>query len=103
MAKIEVDYSYIEKTATAVDEYVDNHKNKMRNMTDSFIGLNTTWQGADYQQVCGEWNEINANDSTSEKMIGALQGYAGFLRFSAEKYKKAQKDAVNKAYSLPRW
>lgn len=103
MAKIEVDYSYLEKAAKAVDEYVDNHRNKMKNMTDSLIGLNTTWQGDDYQQVLNEWNEINAGDSTSEIMIGDLKDYAVFLRYSATRYKKAQTTAVNKAYNLPRW
>ncbi len=102
MANIKVDHSQIEKTASAVDSYVQNHKAKMGNIGESVTALGSSWQGTDYNQFKTEWEQINGKDSTSDKMIKSLESYAEFLRFAAKKYKSAQANAINRASKLPR-
>lgn len=103
MAIISVDHSQFEKTASAIESYVSKHRTKMKTIDQSVNSLKTSWQGADYEQLKKEWQEMNSSDSTSEKMLKSLQNYADFLRFAANKYKSAQTNAVNRANQLPRY
>ncbi len=103
MANISVDHSQLEKTASAIDSYVSKHRAKMKTIDQSITFLKASWQGADYEQLKKEWQEMNTSDSTSEKMLKSLENYADFLRFAANKYKSAQTNAVNRANQLPRY
>ena len=103
MAKIKVDHSQFERTASVIDTYIRNHKNKMNSIDDSIAALGTTWQGSDYDQLQTEWQQIKGTDSTSDKMLKSLDGYADFLRFAANKYKSAQANAINRANNLPKY
>lgn len=102
MGYIKVNHQDFEKTAQVIDRYVENHKSNMRKMDNEVKALSACWSGTDYSQFYKEWNYINATDSTSGKMIRALENYAQFLRFCGNTYKSAQSRAINRANSLPK-
>ena len=103
MANIKVDHSQFERTASAIDTYIRNHRNKMNSIDASVNSLGTSWQGNDYNQLKKEWQQIKGSDSTSDRMLKSLENYADFLRFAANKYKSAQANAINRANGLPRY
>ena len=103
MAYIKVNHSKFESTANAVDKYVTLMKNKMRNAQNEVATLSSTWQGTDYTQFKAAFDRVDNGDSTHVQMLKALESYSKYLRFAAEKYKKAQTDAVNRANNLPKW
>lgn len=103
MAYIKVDYSKFETTAKAIDNYVSNTKRKMAGANDAVNFLAGSWQGADFNKFKVQWNKVSAGDSTYIQMMKALESYAKYLRFAAQKYKSAQTEAINRANSLPRW
>lgn len=103
MANIKVDHSQFEKAAFAIENYITKHKNNMQAINQSVDSLSSFWQGNDYNQLKTEWQQINACDSTSEKMLKSLDNYADFLRFAANKYKTAQANAINRANNLPKY
>lgn len=103
MANIKVDHSQFERTASAIDTYIRNHKSKMNSIDNSITALGTAWQGSDYSQLQNEWQQIKGADSISDKMLKSLDSYADFLRFAANKYKSAQANAINRANRLPRY
>lgn len=103
MANINVDHKQLVKAATTIDNYVSNHTSKMKTIEQSVKSLASSWQGADYNQLSKEWEEMNASDSTSYMMVKSLENYADFLRFAANKYKSAQSNAINRANNLPRY
>lgn len=102
MAYIKVNHKEFDRTAQAIDTYIANHKNSMKKMDGEVRALSAYWGGADYLQFCKEWNYINSTDSTSSKMIRAMDNYAQFLRFCGNTYKSAQSRAINRANSLPK-
>lgn len=103
MANIKVDHSQFEKAASAIETYITKHKNNMQTINQSINALGSSWQGSDYSQLKTEWQQINASDSTSGKMLQSLDNYADFLRFAANKYKSAQANAINRANNLPKY
>ena len=103
MAYIRVDHRQLEKAASTIDSYIVKHKKKMQTIDQSIDSLNAQWQGSDYAQLQNEWRQMNASDSTSARMIKTLDNYADFVRFSANKYKSAQANAINTAGRLPRY
>lgn len=102
MAKITVNHSEFEKTATAIETYISKHKKGMNSINGSVESMGSSWQGNDYKQVKKEWQEIKGTDSTSDRMLKTLGGYAEFLRYSEGMYKNAQADAINRANRLPK-
>lgn len=103
MAYIKVDHKKLDDAATAVETYVSQHKSGMKRIDQQIVGMNSAWQGKDYDQLKAQWQEMNESGSTSKKMLYALEDYADFLRYSAKKYKDAQSNAVNRANKLPRY
>lgn len=103
MANIKVDYSQFEKTASAIETYISQHKKRMRAIDNSVVSLNTVWQGNDYEQLKKEWQQIKSDGSTSDRMLKALDNYAEYLRFAANKYKSAQANAISRANKLPKY
>ena len=103
MAYIKVNHSQMETAASAIDGYVSNHKAKMRMIDSEMSNLISYWSGEDYQSVKTQWEEMKSKDSTSEKMVKAMENHAKFLRYAAGKYKEAQSRAVNRADNLPKW
>lgn len=103
MAYIKVDHSKLETAASAVDSYVTLMKNKMHSAQDEVTILSSSWQGSDYTQFKTEFDKVDNKDSTHAQMVEAMESYAEFLQFAANKYKDAQARAVNRANNLPRW
>ena len=103
MAYIKVDHSKFEGAASAVDSYVTLMKNKMRSAQREVEILSSSWQGSDFIQFRKEFDKVDNNNSTHTQMVKAMESYAKYLRFAANKYKEAQARAINRANSLPRW
>lgn len=100
MAKLTVNHSTFRTTATQIESYIRQTKNNMQQIDQTVNGLGTSWQGADYQKVNSEWDAINGNHSTTDKMLDSLQNYADALKSAGEKYKAAQSRAINRAKLL---
>ena len=103
MAYIKVDHKKFEHAASAIDTYVSRHKGNMSKIEQEMVALSGSWQGADYNVVKKQWDEIYASGSTSAMMLKALSNYAGYLRTAGKSYKNAQSRAVNRANNLPQW
>lgn len=97
MAYIEVDHKKLAEAANGIDRYVDKLKSNMSSIDNTMNGLKTGWDGADYNQLMKEWNEINGTGSTTAKYISTLQAYSGTLQEARKKYIDAQAKAVNRA------
>lgn len=102
MAYISVDYSKLESAASAVDDYVDLMKGKMKSAQNEVNNLSVSWQGGDATQFKTEFDKVDNEDSTHAGMVKSLEAYSKYLRYAASKYKEAQARAVNRANSLPR-
>ena len=103
MAYIKVDHSKFESAASAIDNYVALMKNKMRSAQGEISVLSSSWQGSDFTQFKTEFDKVDNADSTHAQMLKAMESYAKYLRYAANKYKNAQSRAVNRANNLPRW
>lgn len=103
MAYIKVDHSKFEAAATAIDNYVRLMRSKMQSAQKEVDNLGSKWQGADYIQFKSQWQKDVGNGSVNEEMLKAMESYAKYLRYAANKYKEAQSKAVNRANGLPRW
>lgn len=97
---IEVVYTEFEKAAIDVDNYVAKIKQKMAAANNEVATLSGSWKGVDFQQFQSKWNELDDNGSTTWNMQKSLGNYAETLRYVAEQYKNAQKNAINRANSL---
>ncbi|MBR6985806.1 MAG: WXG100 family type VII secretion target [Ruminococcus sp.] len=100
MAYIKVDHSRLNKYADKISEYISQHRSSMYRMNSSVETLSAVWQGDDYNQVKKEWSEIRSDDSTSERMLNAIQGFENSVRTAASKYRDAQARAINRANQL---
>lgn len=103
MAYIKVNHSKFESAASAVDGYVTLMKNKMRSAQGEVTTLSSSWQGSDFTQFKTEFDKVDNEDSTHTQMVKAMESYAKYLRFAANKYKDAQADAVELANRLPQY
>lgn len=102
MAYIKVDHSKLESTATAIDDYVAVLENQMKGVQSEVATLSSSWQGPDFEQFKSQLDKVDDEDSVHANMINALESYAKYLRFAANKYKEAQTHAVNRANDLPK-
>ena len=100
MAKIRANHSKFEAAAKKIDLYVESHKKEMKKAGDEVNLLAATWKGTDFDQFKKQWETLDDKGSTSDMMIKALENYGTFLRYSAEKYKKVQTDAINRANKI---
>jgi len=103
MAYIKVDHSKFSGTAQSVETYVNQLKRRMSTAEEEIKNLAAVWQGADYTQFKQQWDRTTNGDATYTEMVEALEAYAKFLKYAAEKYKDAQAKAINRANSLPRY
>ena len=103
MAYIKVDHSKFKVAADAVDNYVSLLKNKMNSAQREVEILSSSWQGSDFIEFRKEFDKVDNNNSTHTQMVKAMESYAKYLRFAANKYKEAQARAINRANNLPRW
>lgn len=103
MAYIKVDHSKFEAAASAIDAHLREMKKQMNNANASVNNLSSGWQGKDFAQFKAKWDGVNDPDSEYSKMYKSLEAYAKFLRHAAEKYKKAQANAINRANSPPKY
>ncbi len=97
---IQVDHRQLEKTAEAIDQYVQKHQYIMRQANNEVEELSNAWSGEDYVQFQMMWQNLSIEGSTSERMLSSLKNYAEYLRVASQKYKKAQSEAINRANRL---
>lgn len=103
MSKINVDHSQFSKAASEIEGHVSDVKKYIASTVINVDTLASSWEGSDYAAFRNKFDEMLSKDSTYDKYLKALEGYAKFLKFAGERYKKAQIDAYNKAKSLPKW
>ena len=101
--KIKVNHDKLEAAAKEIDVYITLHKGEMKKASGEVDVLATSWSGDDSTQFRVNWSRLDDKGSTSDQMLMALTDYAEFLHFSAQKYKKAQTDAINRANMIPKW
>jgi len=101
--EIKVNHNKLEAAAKEIDTYLSLHIGEMKKASGEVDTLSTSWKGDDSIQFRVNWSRLDDKGSTSEQMITALTDYAEFLHFSAQKYKKAQTDAINRANRIPKW
>lgn len=105
MGYIRVTHTEFEKTAKAIDEYIDYLDQQMK-LADGIIESlkQTSWIGQDSMLFNIQWNEVMEKKSTYSSMKNSLEKYASLLRSIGERYKKAQEDAYSRAMRLSgRW
>lgn len=98
MAQIYVDHLVIAKTANEINEYLDLHNKRIREINNVVDQMK--WRGSDYNQAKTEWNAMKAKGSTSDKLVTAFENYKNALLTAADKYKDAQARAVDRAERL---
>ena len=89
MANIKVDHSQFERTASAIETYINNHKTSMNSIDQSVNSLGSSWQGNDYTQLKKEWQEI-----INKKL--ALESDLGEKQLITRKLKKDEVDEIKK-------
>ncbi len=94
---IKVNHSKFELAASAIETYISRHKKNMAASGQEVTALALSWHGKDSENFQNQWSKLTENDSTSEKMINALENYAKFLEYAANEYKNAQSKAINRA------
>ncbi len=105
MAYIELSTQKISEVKRSVEVYRDKHRGLMN--TTYFSMIDTTsnaWQGEDATAFRKDWEEtVYGNDSTSVRMLVAMENYIEFLRVSQSKYEQFANTAVSRARSIPSW
>lgn len=105
MGYIRVTHTEFEKTAKAIDEYIEYLDQQMKAADGIIESLKqTSWIGQDSMLFNTQWNEVMEKKSTYSSMKSSLKKYASMLRSIGERYKKAQEDACSRAVRLSgRW
>ncbi len=103
MALIEVNHSTLIDVADAIDAYCTAQDNEMKTANAAICKmLFNDWIGDDANAFFEKWNEVDKEGSATEQFKKMLKNYGDYLRFCAKEYAKAQEDAYNLAYRLPR-
>lgn len=102
MAYIRVNHAQLSATASEIDAYISLLKSKMVSAQQEINQLTMNWQGSDSVQFKSQWGTVTDNQSTYYNLISQLESYANYLRYAAQEYSKAQKNAIDRANALPR-
>lgn len=100
MSKIEVDHSKFKTTSESINAFISESKKKMSEANEELFVLG--WQGNDAEAFKNKWQEVSGDKSYYREFVTALENYADFLDYAAEKYKEAQINAVNRANGIPK-
>lgn len=103
MAYIKVDHSKFSVASKSIKNYISKTKKNMSAANNDMAQLRAGFEGKDYDVFNDRWQQVDGKDSVYNKMIKSLDNYADFLDFAADKYKKAQTNAVNRANALLRY
>ena len=102
MAYIKVDHSKFEQASNTIRKYVDKADKQMKNADIKVGQLKGAYEGADYEAFREKWNELDDKDSAYKNMMKSLETYADYLDYASKQYKKAQVNAINRAFGLRR-
>ena len=100
---IKVNHKQLETTASVIDAYISKHERNMNAADQQIHILGASWQGQDFQQFQVSWNKERESSSISKMMTKSLKSYEDFLIYTANQYKNAQANAVNRANGLIVW
>lgn len=103
MAYIKVDHSQLQKTANAVDKYVETLKSSMNSAQGELNTLSGSWEGADFRKFKSMFAALDDSGSNHAEMVKSLEAYSSYLKHAAIEYRNAQRTAYNRANLLPRW
>lgn len=101
MAYIYVNHQKLGAAATAVDDYLQTLKLKMVYADSCVYSMVQSWQGNDAQAFSAKWDCLEDQFSTYYALVKSYENYADFLRDAESRYKRAQADAIDRAYLLP--
>ena len=92
---IEIDHSYLGKTAQEIENYVNVIIKNMQLSSDEVYSLTRKkWQNMDSLTFKSKWQEQYDSSSVTEHMKAALRSYASSLRYAESQYKDAQSKAI---------
>ncbi len=104
MALIQVNHQDLRNMANAIDNYCEIQERQMNNANASIKNMLTSdWIGPDALVFGGQWEAVDAPDSTEKRFKESLKNYSSALRACANTYQTAQEDVYNLAALLPRW
>lgn len=104
MAKIEVNHQDLRNMAKAIDDYIELQNREMANADGCIKNmLASDWIGQDALAFGGQWESIDAPDSTEKRFKESLKNYSSALKSCANTYQTAQEDVYNLSVLLPRW
>ncbi len=105
MAYIELSTQKISEVRRSVEVYRDKHKGLMNTTYISMMETTSdAWQGEDATVFRKSWEEVvYGNDSTSVRMLSAMENYIEFLRVAQSKYEQFANTAETRARSIPSW
>ena len=98
---IEVNHQVLKNVANAASTYCAVQKREMSSAdADIKSMLSSGWTGADARAFGGQWEGVDASDSTATKFYNAVKNYGEALEACAQLYRDAQAKAYNRAQLL---
>ena len=104
MARIIVNHQDLRNMAKAIEDYCTLQERAMNNADASIKNmLASDWLGPDALAFGGQWEAVDAPNSTEKRFKESLQNYSNALKSCANTYQTAQEDVYNLSALLPRW
>lgn len=98
---IEINHSNLKNSAKAIEDYISLMKNELSHTTDKVNSLtNNNWKYDDAKEFNTKWLGNNESTSVTSLMKASLSNYSKKLYYAESEYKKAQRNAINRANSL---
>ena len=98
---IEVNHQVLKNVADAASTYCTTQKREMSSADMAIKSMLVSgWTGADAQAFGGQWEGVDASDSTTTQFYNAVKGYGEALQACAKLYRDAQAESYNRAKLL---
>lgn len=98
--KIKVNHQDLSDAAKKAKSFVSLNKRSIRQITLKLPYIAAYWYGDGSVAFVDQWNDLCSSYSVNGKLNTAMEKYGRCLEVAAEKYKKAQIDAINRANRL---
>ena len=97
---IEVNHSSLRQAANDFRQYAREGNSITTNTVQTCESLSRSWNGNDFTAFITRARGLDSQDSYLRRLCSALNSFADKLEYSADKYRKAQADAINRANRL---
>ena len=98
---IRVNHSYLSRAAEKAKKYVAFNSAKMKALDIKIAFMHSTgWKGTDASAFADQWKDASSKYSVNGRLNTAMRNYANCIAVAANKYKRAQADAINRANRL---